>query len=69
MSASVFEILMAVALGTLAGTGIGLFIGFAAKQQRSEWSAMTRKEKTINIALVLVFSAVCSAGLAWYMVT
>ena len=67
MSASVFEILMAVALGSLAGTGIGLFIGFAAKEQRSEWSAMTRKEKTINIVLVLVFSAVCIAGLAWYM--
>ena len=69
MSVSVFGILMAVALGALAGTAIGLFIGFAAKQQRSEWSAMTRKEKTINIALVLFFSAVCSAGLIWYMVS
>jgi heme/copper-type cytochrome/quinol oxidase subunit 2 len=67
MSASVFEILMAVALGAIAGTVIGLFIGFAAKQQKSDWSAMTRKEKTINIALVLFFSAVCIAGLAWYM--
>jgi hypothetical protein len=67
MSASLFEILMAVALGALAGTAIGLFIGFVAKQQKSEWSAMTRKERTINIALVLFFSAVCSAGLAWYM--
>ena len=67
MSASVFEILMAVALGSLAGTGIGLFIGFVAKQQKSEWSAMTRKEKTINSVLVLFFSAVCIAGLAWYM--
>ena len=69
MSASVFEILMAVALGAIAGTGIGLFIGFVAKQHRSEWSAMTRKEKAINIALVLVFSAVCIGGLAWYMFT
>ena len=69
MSASVFEILMAVALGSIAGTGIGLFIGFVAKQQKSEWSAMTRKEKTINSVLVLFFSAVCIAGLAWYMVT
>ena len=66
MSVSVFGILMAVALGALAGTVIGLFIGFAAKQQRSEWSAMTGKEKTLNIALVLFFSAVCIAGLAWY---
>ena len=69
MSVSVFGILMVVALGALAGTVIGLFIGFAAKQQRREWSAMTRKEKTINIALVLFFSAVCIAGLAWYMVS
>ncbi|MFA4824683.1 MAG: hypothetical protein WC593_05945 [Methanoregula sp.] len=67
MSASMFEILMAVALGAIAGTGIGLFIGFVGKQQGSEWSAMTRKEKSINIALVLFFSAVCIAGLAWYM--
>ena len=69
MSVSVFGILMAVALGALAGTAIGLFIGFAAKQQRCEWSAMTRKEKTINIALALFFSVVCIAGLAWYMVS
>jgi len=69
MSAGLFDILMAVALGALVGTAIGLFIGFAAKQQRSEWSAMTRKEKTINIALVLFFSAVCIAGLVWYMFT
>ncbi len=69
MSVSVFGILMAVALGALAGTVIGLFIGFAAKQQKSEWSAMTQKEKTINIALVIFFSAVCIAVLAWNMVS
>jgi hypothetical protein len=68
MSASMFDILMAVALGSLAGTVIGLCIGFVAKQQKTEWSAMTRKEKTINGALVLFFSAVCTAGLVWYMV-
>jgi hypothetical protein len=67
MSLNVFGIMMAVALGALAGTAIGLFIGFVAKQQRSEWSAMTRKEKTINIALVFFFSAVCIAGIVWYM--
>jgi hypothetical protein len=69
MSASVFEILMAVALGAMAGTAIGLFIGFVAKQQKNPWSAMTRKEKTISVALVLFFSVVCIAGLAWYMFT
>jgi len=68
MTASIFEIMMAVALGALTGTGIGLFIGFVAKQQ-GNGSAMTRKEITINIALVLFFSTVCIAGLAWYMFT
>ena len=67
MNASLFEILMAVALGALAGTGIGLLIGFVAKQQKSEWSAMSREQKTINITLVLFFSVVCIAGLSWYM--
>jgi len=67
MSASLFEILMAVGLGSLFGTGIGLFIGFVAGQQKCEWSAMTRKEKRINIALMLFFSMACIAGLAWYM--
>ncbi len=67
MSASLFEILMAVGLGALLGTGIGLFIGFVAGHQKREWSAMTRKEKTINITLVLFFSVAGIAGLAWYM--
>ncbi len=41
MDANLFEILMMVALGALAGTGIGLLIGFVAKKQKNEWSAMT----------------------------
>lgn len=69
MSMNVFEILMAIGLGAIAGTAIGLFIGFMAKQQKSEWSCMTRREKTINLGLVLFFSAVCIAALAWYMNT
>jgi hypothetical protein len=27
---------------------------------------MTRSEKSINISLIIVCSAVCIAGLAWY---
>ncbi|MEI8331487.1 MAG: hypothetical protein WCF90_07545 [Methanomicrobiales archaeon] len=69
MNASIFEILMAVGLGAIVGAGIGLLIGFGTKQQKSEWSAMTRKEQTINIVLILLFSAVCIAGIAWYMFT
>ncbi len=66
MYANTFEILMMVALGTLVGTGIGLLIGFLAKQQKNEWSSMTRKEHIINIILVIVFCAIGIAGLGSY---
>ena len=66
MYANTFEILMMVALGALAGTGIGLIIGFIAKKQKSEWSAMTGKEHIINIILVIVFGVICIAGLGYY---
>jgi hypothetical protein len=61
-----FDILMIIALGTLAGTMIGLLTGFAIKRQGYRWSLMTHKEKMINSGLVLFFSAVFIAGLAWY---
>ncbi|MGB7787261.1 hypothetical protein [Methanoregula sp.] len=63
---AVFDILMVVALGTLAGSCIGLAIGFLAQRQKPLWQLMTQNEKTINIALVLLFSIICTAGLAWY---
>ena len=66
MYANTFEILMMVALGAVAGTGIGLIIGLVAKTQKNEWSAMTRKEHTITIILVMVFCAICIAGLGYY---
>ena len=66
MYADTFTILMMVAFGTLAGMGIGLVIGFIGKKQKREWSAMTRKEHTINIVLVIMFCAVCIAGLGYY---
>jgi len=66
MNANTFEILMMVALGALAGTGIGLLIGFIAKKQKSAWFAMTRKEHTISIVLVIVFCVICIAGLEYY---
>ncbi|MGA2919075.1 hypothetical protein [Methanoregula sp.] len=61
-----FDILMVVALGTLAGTILGLVIGFLARRQQPIWGEMTQKERIINIALVLFFSIICTAGLAWY---
>ena len=69
MSADAFEILMVVALGALAGTGIGLLVGFAAKKQKSEWSAMTRKEHTHTIVLIMVFCSICTIGLGYYTLT
>jgi len=57
---------MMMALGTLAGTGIGLFIGFIAKKQKTEWSEMTWKEHTITIGLVCVSCCICIAGLGYY---
>jgi small-conductance mechanosensitive channel len=58
-----------VALGALAGTGIGLLIGFVARKQKSEWSAMSRKEQIITIVLVIVFCTIFIAGLGYYYFT
>jgi membrane protein YqaA with SNARE-associated domain len=66
MNADWFVILMVIALGSMTGAAIGLGIGFALGKQKSEWSAMTKNEKLINIALVTLCSVICSAGLAWY---
>jgi len=66
MITDIFAILMVISLGAMAGTTIGLFIGFALRKQKSEWSAMTSSEKSINISLIVVCSVVCIAGLAWY---
>ena len=66
MNVSTFEILMAVAIGSLAGTGIGLSIAYVAKTQKSAWSAMSRKEQAINISLVISFCAIFCGGLGYY---
>jgi hypothetical protein len=41
-------------------------LGFITGNQRPEWSAMSPREKKINVVLVVVFSVICIAGLAWY---
>lgn len=66
MNANMFDILMVIALGTLSGTGIGLLIGFFAGKQKGEWSAMTRKEQTFTITLMIVFCVICIAGFGYY---
>jgi hypothetical protein len=67
MYADTFEILMMVAFGTLVGTGVGLVIGFVAKKQKREWSAMTRQEHGVTIALIIMFWAACTAVLDYYL--
>jgi hypothetical protein len=65
MIADFLSIGMVTVVGLMAGTAIGLFIGYLAKMQRPCWADMTGREKTINIALVILCSAPCIAGLAW----
>jgi hypothetical protein len=66
MTATTFEILMVIALGTLAGTILGLGIGFVTGNQKNPWSLLTRRQKSINILLVAGCSVICVAALAWY---
>jgi hypothetical protein len=61
-----FDILMVIALGTLSGTILGLAIGFLARRQDVPWPLMPQKDRQINFGLVLLFSVICTAGLAWY---
>ena len=61
-----FAILNIISLGILGGAITGLVIGWAARRQKSTWSAMTSQDKIINIALVLFFSAVFTGSLFWY---
>ena len=67
MSANMFDILMVIALGALAGTGIALIIGFLAKIQKSSWSAMNRNQQIVQVALVILFCGICIAGLGYYI--
>lgn len=66
MTPALFDFLMVFALGALAGTGIGLIIGYLTGNQSHDWAAMSGKEKTTNILLILIFSFACIAVLAWY---
>jgi hypothetical protein len=57
-----FDILMVLALGSLAGTGIGLVIGYLAKK----WGKCTPIiSRNLEPALVIVCSCICIACLAW----
>jgi len=66
MDLNIFDIFMVVALGSLAGTLMGIFIGYAAKKQKNEWSCMSWKDQKTNGALIFFFSVLCCAGLGCY---
>jgi hypothetical protein len=61
-----FALLNIIALGALGGAITGLAIGFAANRQKPAWSAMSGRDKMINIALVLFFTVIYSGALLWY---
>jgi hypothetical protein len=69
MSAELFDILMVVALGSLAGSGAGIITGYITHYQKNEWRAMSLREQTVNIALILVFCAIFCGGLGYYSLT
>jgi len=61
-----FDILMVIALGVLSGTILGLAIGWASRRQGPRWAEMSPADRKITLALILLFSVACTAGLAWY---
>jgi hypothetical protein len=66
MSAEIFDILMVVALGSLAGSGTGIITGYITHNQKTEWREMTSGEQTVNISLVIFLCAIFCGGLGYY---
>jgi len=67
MTADLLTVLIIITVGAFFGTVLGLFIGYLGKTQKKDWSAMSRRAIAINAALVLGCSALCIAGLVWYV--
>jgi len=67
MTATLLDILMILSLGILAGTGAGLSVGFIAKKQKRDWTAMQKKDKITAILLILACSVTITAVLGWYV--
>ena len=60
-----FNIFMVLALGSLAGTGIGLTIGSLVEKRGTRTLIVLRHEIFMNLVLVVVCSGICVACLAW----
>jgi hypothetical protein len=61
-----FEILMVIALGSLAGTGIGILIGLLVNTQKKEGSVIIRNDKNITIGLIILCSFLCITVIGYY---
>jgi hypothetical protein len=60
-----FDILMVLALGSLAGAGAGLVIGSVLEKHKNHPSKTTSHEITLNLTLVVVCSCISIAILSW----
>ncbi len=69
MNVNAFDILMVIAVGSLAGTGIGLVIGFVAKKQGNATSIMTVRESVLNFAMIVGCSTIGIIGLGWILLS
>jgi F0F1-type ATP synthase assembly protein I len=65
MYEEIFGVLNVIALGLIAGTAVGLLIGFLANKQGPDWAAMTMRNKVITIALIGTCSSIAIAVLSW----
>jgi hypothetical protein len=65
MNVNAFDIFMVIAVGSLAGTGIGLVIGFVAKKQGNATSIMTARDSILNFAMIVGCSSIGIVGLGW----
>ncbi|MDD1699885.1 MAG: hypothetical protein LUQ04_03710 [Methanoregula sp.] len=61
-----FEILMVIALGSLAGTGIGILIGLIVNTQKKEGSGIIRNDKNITIGLIILCSFICIVVIGYF---
>ena len=64
--ADAFNFFMVIALGTMAGTGSGLVLGFIAGKQKGKDSEPIRKNKIINSVMVITCTFLSIVTLAYY---